>query len=103
MSRGMWTKCYSLDGSKVFYYNSAKNESSWIAPPDSIIHEAVNLKPPSQTTNIDEFVGTNNENNNINAVTKTETKPIIANLESHYNQPNPNQSTPKLVSDETNM
>ena len=42
----MWTKCYSADGSKVFYYNSAKNESSWTPPPDSIIHEAINLKPP---------------------------------------------------------
>jgi hypothetical protein len=39
----MWTKCLSPDGNKVFYYNSAKNISAWTPPPDSIVHEAVNL------------------------------------------------------------
>ena len=45
MSRGLWTKCYSLDGSQTYFFNAAKNVSLWTPPPDSIIHEAINLKP----------------------------------------------------------
>ena len=72
----MWTKCYSADGSKVFYYNSAKNESSWTAPPDSIVHEAINLKPPR--IEIDERVE-NNEQNYSNTTTLQPSNPSIDN------------------------
>lgn len=49
MSRGMWTKHFTSDG-KQFYYNATKNISMWNYPPDSIIHEAPNAKPPPQST-----------------------------------------------------
>lgn len=46
MSRGMWTKHFTSDGKKCFYYNASKNMSVWNPPPDSIVHNAVNAKPP---------------------------------------------------------
>jgi hypothetical protein len=45
MTKGMWTKCISNDG-KVFYFNASQNRSAWNPPPDSIIHEAPNLRQP---------------------------------------------------------
>lgn len=50
MSRGMWTKCWTPDGSQSFYYNASKNQSVWQPPPDAIIHEAIHLKPCSNDT-----------------------------------------------------
>lgn len=50
MSRGMWTKCWTLDGSQSFYYNAAKNQSVWQPPPDAIIHEAIHLKQYDNST-----------------------------------------------------
>jgi hypothetical protein len=46
MSRGIWTKHLSVNG-KAYFYNSAQNRSVWIPPPESIIHEAINMKPPT--------------------------------------------------------
>ena len=46
MSKGIWTKHFSVDG-KVYFYNAAQNRSLWVPPTDSIIHEAVNARPPS--------------------------------------------------------
>lgn len=46
MSRGIWTKHLSVDG-KAYFYNSAQNRSVWIPPPESIIHEAINMRPPT--------------------------------------------------------
>jgi|EP00596_Hydrurales_sp_CCMP1899_P004262 hypothetical protein len=46
MSNGIWTKHFSVEG-KIFYFNAAQNRSLWIAPQDSIIHEAVNARPPT--------------------------------------------------------
>ena len=45
MSKGMWTKHFSVEG-KVYYYNAALNKSQWSPPSDAIVHEAVNAKPP---------------------------------------------------------
>ncbi|RYH29853.1 hypothetical protein EON65_07170 [archaeon] len=44
MSNGMWTK-HITEGGKVFYYNAEQNRSLWQPPPDSMVHEAPNLKP----------------------------------------------------------
>jgi len=44
MSKGMWTKNVTSDGS-VFYFNASQNKSSWKLPSDAVIHEAPNLKP----------------------------------------------------------
>lgn len=46
MSKGIWTKHFSVDG-KIYFYNAAQNRSLWVPPADSIIHEAINAKPPS--------------------------------------------------------
>jgi hypothetical protein len=46
MSNGMWTKHFSVEG-KIYYFNAAQNRSLWIAPQDSIVHEAVNARPPT--------------------------------------------------------
>lgn len=45
MSKGMWTKHFTLEG-KEFYFNASQNRSLWTPPSDSIIHRAPNLKPP---------------------------------------------------------
>jgi hypothetical protein len=45
MSKGMWTKHFTPEG-KPFYFNAAQSRSVWRSPPDSIIHEAPNLKKP---------------------------------------------------------
>lgn len=42
MSKGMWTKQYTIDG-KIFYYNSTQNKSVWHPPIGSETHEAINL------------------------------------------------------------
>lgn len=44
--KGMWTKHFSTDGLKTYYYNSARNLSVWTPPADAVIHEAINAKPP---------------------------------------------------------
>lgn len=46
MSKGIWTKHFSVDG-KIYFYNAAQNRSVWVPPADSIIHEAINAKPPT--------------------------------------------------------
>ena len=46
MSKGIWTKHFSVDG-KIYFYNAAQNRSVWVPPSDSIIHEAANARPPS--------------------------------------------------------
>jgi hypothetical protein len=46
MSNGIWTKHFSVEG-KTYYFNAAQNRSLWIAPQDSIVHEAVNARPPT--------------------------------------------------------
>ena len=58
MSKGMWTKNITADGS-TFYFNATQNRSVWKLPADAIVHEAANLKPlpttldESQMKNID--------------------------------------------------
>lgn len=47
MAQGMWTKCFSPEGN-VFYYNSTLNKSEWIAPPNSVTHEAEKLQIPKK-------------------------------------------------------
>jgi hypothetical protein len=47
----MWTKQYSSTG-KVFYYNSSQNLSMWHAPIDSVVHEALHIKSPTDDTSI---------------------------------------------------
>jgi hypothetical protein len=46
MSKGMWTKQFTKEG-KAFYYNAAQNRSVWHPPSDSVVHEAPQLKIPS--------------------------------------------------------
>ena len=46
MSKGIWTKHFSVDG-KTYYYNAAQNRSLWTPPPDSVVHEAINIRPPT--------------------------------------------------------
>ncbi len=40
----MWTKHLTTEG-KVFYFNAAQNRSVWNPPPESVVHEAPNIKP----------------------------------------------------------
>ena len=42
MSKGMWTRHYTPEEGKTFYYNANSNRSLWLPPKDSIIHEAAN-------------------------------------------------------------
>jgi hypothetical protein len=46
MSKGIWTKHLSIDG-KAYFYNAGQNRSLWMPPPDSIVHEAINMRPPT--------------------------------------------------------
>lgn len=46
MSKGIWTKHLSIDG-KAYFYNAGQNRSLWMPPPDSIVHEAINIRPPT--------------------------------------------------------
>jgi hypothetical protein len=48
MSRGMWTKQYTSNGTP-FYYNATLGRSVWKPPPDGIVHEAECLKKPGET------------------------------------------------------
>lgn len=36
----------SIDG-KAYFYNAGQNRSLWTPPPDSIVHEAINIRPPT--------------------------------------------------------
>jgi hypothetical protein len=53
MSKGMWTKNITSDGS-IFYFNASLNKSSWKLPPEAVYHEANNLKPLPDSISIDE-------------------------------------------------
>jgi len=71
MSRGIWTKCWTTDGSQTFYYNAAKNQSVWQPPLDAIIHEAIHLKPYDFTDSLpvqDNNNSLTGSNSNINVV-----------------------------------
>lgn len=59
----MWTKQISSDG-RIFYYNASKNESVFQPPPDSIVHEAIGLKPAPKQIVDDDRIKINEDSTN---------------------------------------
>jgi hypothetical protein len=50
MSKGMWTKQYTVDG-RVFYFNAGLNKSVWALPSnDVVVHEAPFLRKPESNS-----------------------------------------------------
>ena len=83
MSKGMWTKHYASDGTRFFYYNASKKQSLWQPPPDSVIHEAPNLKPQETLVDDESGVGIRPHAVKSHCLTESSNSKDIVDLHSH--------------------